>query len=63
MKKQCLDKMTDTVSVRDKGHPIELTSTEMIEQRINYIHENPVRTGIVAKAEEYCTVLHEITQA
>jgi len=38
---------------RDKSHPIELTSNEMIEERINYIHENPVRTGIVAKAEEY----------
>ncbi|MFT3752086.1 MAG: transposase [Paludibacter sp.] len=38
---------------QDKSHPIELTSNEMIEQRINYIHENPVRTGIVAKAEEY----------
>ncbi|HEY5590469.1 MAG TPA: hypothetical protein VIK55_05575 [Paludibacter sp.] len=45
--------MTDTVSGRDKSHPIELTSTEMIEQRVIYIHENPVRTGIVAKAEEY----------
>lgn len=38
---------------QDKSHPIELISNEMIEQRINYIHENPVRTGIVAKAEEY----------
>ena len=38
---------------QDKSHPIELTSTEMIEQRINYIHENPVRTGLVASAEEY----------
>jgi hypothetical protein len=23
------------------------------EQRINYIHENPVRAGIVANAEDY----------
>jgi len=38
---------------QDKSHPIELISTEIIEQRINYIHENPVRTGIVASAEEY----------
>ena len=38
---------------QDKSHPIELMTTEMIEQRINYMHENPVRTGIVAKAEEY----------
>ena len=38
---------------QDKSHPIELTTTEMIEQRINYIHENPVRTGLVARAEDY----------
>ncbi|QQS52363.1 MAG: hypothetical protein IPM71_06410 [Bacteroidota bacterium] len=25
----------------------------MIEQRINYIHENPVRAGIVVNAEDY----------
>jgi hypothetical protein len=25
----------------------------MINQRINYIHENPVRTGLVARAEDY----------
>lgn len=38
---------------QDKSHPIELTTTEMIEQRMNYIHENPVRAGIVAVAEDY----------
>jgi hypothetical protein len=38
---------------QDKSHPIELTTDEMINTRINYIHENPVRTGLVARAEEY----------
>lgn len=38
---------------QDKSHPIELTSTKMINQRINYTHENPVRTGVVAVAEDY----------
>ena len=38
---------------QDKSHPIELTTNEMIEQRINYIHENPVKTGLVAAAEEF----------
>ena len=38
---------------QDKNHPIELVTTEMINQRINYILENPVRTGLVAGAEEY----------
>jgi putative transposase len=34
-------------------HPIELTSNEMIDERINYVHENPVRAMIVEKAEDY----------
>ena len=38
---------------QDKSHPIELNTNEMINQRINYIHENPVRTGLVARAEDY----------
>ena len=38
---------------QDKSHPIELTTTEMIEQKINYIHENPVKTGLVSDAEDY----------
>jgi hypothetical protein len=25
----------------------------MIETRLNYIHENPVRAGLVAEAEDY----------
>ena len=28
-------------------------TNEMIDQRINYIHENPVRALIVANAEDY----------
>lgn len=38
---------------QDKSHPIELNTTELIEQRINYIHENPVRTGMVSNPEDY----------
>lgn len=38
---------------QDTSHPIELNTTELIEQRINYIHQNPIRTGIVANAEDY----------
>ena len=38
---------------QDKSHPIELITTEMIDQRINYIHENPVKAGIVTVAEDY----------
>ncbi|HOZ81900.1 MAG TPA: transposase [Bacteroidia bacterium] len=35
------------------NHPIELTDATMQEQRLNYIHENPVRAGFVYKAEDY----------
>jgi hypothetical protein len=28
-----------------ENHAVELTSNEMIESRINYIHQNPVRKG------------------
>ena len=35
-----------------ENHAIELSDNEMIDQRINYFHENPVRAGWVEKAEE-----------
>jgi putative transposase len=35
------------------SHPIELSYTEMISQKLNYIHTNPVEAVIVAKPEEY----------
>jgi len=36
-----------------ENHAVELLSPDFIAQRINYIHENPVRAGIVAKPEDY----------
>ncbi len=38
---------------QDTNHAVLLENTEMIEQRINYIHENPVRALIVAEPHEY----------
>ena len=38
---------------QDKSHPVELATNEMIDQRINYIRQNPVRTGFVAREEDY----------
>lgn len=35
------------------NHPLLLYSTEVIEQKINYIHQNPVRAGFVGSAHEY----------
>jgi REP element-mobilizing transposase RayT len=35
------------------NHAIELFRVDMIESRMTYIHENPVRAGIVEKEEDY----------
>ncbi|MBS4063046.1 MAG: hypothetical protein KGZ74_00720, partial [Chitinophagaceae bacterium] len=35
------------------NQPIELTTIEMLNQKLEYIHSNPVKAGIVDKAEEY----------
>lgn len=34
-------------------HPIELDSNKAMDQKLDYIHNNPVKEGIVDKAEEY----------
>ncbi|WP_111685027.1 REP-associated tyrosine transposase [Winogradskyella tangerina] len=38
---------------RHDNRPIELWSNKVIEQKIKYIHNNPVEAGLVFKAEEY----------
>jgi REP element-mobilizing transposase RayT len=38
---------------QDGFHPVELSTTEMINQRLNYIHNNPVEEEIVNNAEDY----------
>ncbi|WOC39725.1 REP-associated tyrosine transposase [Polaribacter sp. HL-MS24] len=38
---------------RHDNKPIELWSNEVITEKINYIHQNPVESGLVYKAEEY----------
>ncbi len=34
-------------------HPIELSRHELLIQRLNYLHENPVKAGIVWEAAQY----------
>ncbi len=34
-------------------HPIELSSNEKIKQRLDYLHENPVRSGLVWEPWHY----------
>jgi REP element-mobilizing transposase RayT len=38
---------------RQDNHPEELFSEKFTNQKLNYIHNNPVVAGIVDKAEEY----------
>ena len=35
------------------SHPIELNTNIMLEQRLEYIHNNPVKAGIVLSPEDY----------
>ncbi len=35
------------------SHPIEIYSNEFIKQKVEYIHNNPVRAGIVESPEHY----------
>ena len=36
-----------------ENHAVELYTNNMIETRLNYIHDNPVRAGIVENPEDY----------
>ena len=38
---------------QDGSHPLELTSNREIEQRIDYIHQNPVVAGYVEEPEHW----------
>jgi len=35
------------------NHPIELSSNKMIDQRLEYLHMNPVKAGFVDKPEDW----------
>jgi len=36
-----------------ENHAVEVFSNTFIEEKVNYIHNNPVRSGIVNSPEEY----------
>lgn len=38
---------------RQDNHPIELFTNEVIDQKPDYIHQNPVEEGIVQNPEDY----------
>jgi REP element-mobilizing transposase RayT len=35
------------------NHPIELVGNKIMDQKLDYIHENPVKQGFVFEAEDY----------
>jgi len=48
------DKRITTYKFWQEGyHAIQLDSNEMIDQKIEYVHQNPVRALIVEQAEDY----------
>lgn len=38
---------------RNDNHPIELYSPSVMDQKLDYIHNNPIKAGIVDNAEDY----------
>lgn len=38
---------------QQENHPVELISTNFTAQKINYLHENPVRAKLVDVAQRY----------
>ncbi|EMR04199.1 REP-associated tyrosine transposase [Cesiribacter andamanensis] len=36
-----------------ENHPIELSTPVLLKQRLDYLHQNPVRAGICYRAEDY----------
>jgi len=38
---------------RHDNKPVELWSNKVIQEKINYIHKNPVKEGLVYKPEDY----------
>lgn len=49
-----LDKRIKNYSLwQSTSHPIVCDETEMLQQKIDYTHQNPIRAMIVGNAEEY----------
>jgi hypothetical protein len=44
---------TDTQFSQQHNHPVELITDEMFQQRMAYIHNNPVAPGFVLSPEDY----------
>lgn len=38
---------------QDGNHPVQLVTNNMLDVRLNYLHKNPVKAGIVSNEEDY----------
>ncbi len=38
---------------QQNNHPIELTSNKMMDQKLDYVHNNPVEQGFINRAEDF----------
>ncbi len=47
------ERVNDVQFWTHENHAVELSDNDMIESRLNYIHQNPVRAGIVELDFEY----------
>jgi putative transposase len=52
-KAEPLNRITNFKVWQDGNHPIQLETNNMIDQRLNYLHQNPVEQGIVDAPELY----------
>lgn len=48
-----INRITNYKVWQDGNHPVLLDSNAMLEQRLLYIHNNPVESGLVINAEDY----------
>lgn len=47
-------KTESSFQIWQKGfHPVQISSEEVFEQKVNYIHYNPVRRGLVENPEDW----------
>jgi hypothetical protein len=35
------------------NHPVELNTNEIMDNRLNYVHNNPIEAGFVSKPEDW----------
>ena len=50
---ETINRVTNYKVWQDGNHPILLDSNTMLEQRLQYLHNNPVESGLVVHAEDY----------